>query len=80
MRRWFVRSYEVGRKIVVLVVGATVVALGIVMLVLPGPAILVIPLGLAILGAEFAWARSWLRAVEERSRSAVARLRGLRTA
>lgn len=31
------------------------------MIVAPGPAIIVIPLGLAILGIEFAWARLWLR-------------------
>ena len=31
--------------------------LGVLMIVLPGPAIIVIPLGLAILGTEFAWAR-----------------------
>jgi hypothetical protein len=31
------------------------------MIVAPGPAIVVIPMGLAILGIEFAWARLWLR-------------------
>lgn len=31
------------------------------MIVAPGPAIIVIPMGLAILGIEFAWARLWLR-------------------
>jgi tellurite resistance protein TerC len=31
------------------------------LIVLPGPAFVVIPIGLAILGAEFAWARHWLR-------------------
>jgi tellurite resistance protein TerC len=33
------------------------------MVVLPGPAILVVPLGLSILGFEFAWARRWLARV-----------------
>ena len=32
---------------------------GIALIVLPGPAFIVIPLGLVILGSEFAWAR-WL--------------------
>jgi|OpeIllAssembly_1097287.scaffolds.fasta_scaffold731892_1 tellurite resistance protein TerC len=45
------------RRFVVGLIGGTVVLLGVVMIVLPGPAILVIPLGLAILGTEFAWAR-----------------------
>ncbi|MGH8536614.1 MAG: PGPGW domain-containing protein [Gammaproteobacteria bacterium] len=49
---------------VVGVVGATVVLLGIAMIVLPGPAFIVIPIGLAILGIEFAWARRWLGVVK----------------
>ncbi|MFO0689965.1 MAG: PGPGW domain-containing protein [Myxococcota bacterium] len=35
------------------VVGATIVAIGIALLVLPGPAFLVIPIGLAVLSLEF---------------------------
>ena len=57
MRRTLVASYRAGRKIVVGVVGLTVLALGVALVVLPGPAFLVIPLGLGILAAEFAWAR-----------------------
>lgn len=49
------------QKIVVAVVGGSVVLVGIAMLVLPGPAIVVIPLGLAILATEFVWARRWLK-------------------
>jgi tellurite resistance protein TerC len=48
------------RRIVVLVVGVTVALIGVVMLVTPGPGILVIVLGLALLGLEFAWAKRWL--------------------
>lgn len=47
------------------VVGITVLFIGLVMIVTPGPAIVVIPVGLAILGAEFAWARHWLRRLRE---------------
>jgi len=42
---------------IVLVVGVTVVAVGVAMIVLPGPAVVVIPAGLAILASEFVWAR-----------------------
>ena len=49
------------KRVVIAVVGGTVLALGIVCIVLPGPAFLVIPAGLAILAVEFAWARRWLR-------------------
>lgn len=47
-------------KIVVAVVGTLVVLAGVVMLVTPGPAFVLIPLGLAILATEFAFARRWL--------------------
>jgi len=46
-------------------------AIGVALLVLPGPAFVVIPLGLAILGLEFAWARVWLRKVKDHSRDLV---------
>lgn len=53
------------KRIIVAMVGGTVLALGIALMVLPGPAFLVIPAGLAILAVEFAWARRWLRAARE---------------
>ena len=60
VRRVLVTSYRAARRIVVATVGATVLAIGLALLVLPGPAFVVIPIGLAILGIEFAWARRWL--------------------
>jgi uncharacterized protein (TIGR02611 family) len=59
-------TYKLARRISVAVVGSTILVIGVVMLVAPGPAIVVIPLGLAILSIEFAWARFWLRRVRER--------------
>ena len=58
-------TYKAARRIVITVVGLTVVALGAVMLVTPGPGLVVIPLGLAILSIEFAWARYWLRRLRD---------------
>jgi uncharacterized protein (TIGR02611 family) len=47
-------------------VGFTLLLGGIAMLVLPGPAFLVIPIGLAVLSLEFAWAENLLeRALEQ---------------
>ena len=47
-------------------VGFTVLLAGLAMLVLPGPAFLVIPIGLAILALEFTWAETMLeRAIEQ---------------
>lgn len=58
-------TYKTARRIVVTVVGATILLIGVVMLVTPGPGLLFIPLGLAILSIEFAWASYWLRRVRE---------------
>ncbi len=41
--------------------GGTILAMGIAMVVLPGPAVLVIPIGLGILATEFVWARRWFQ-------------------
>lgn len=49
----------------VAVVGATVLLIGVIMLVTPGPAIVVIPVGLAILSLEFTWARLWLKRLRQ---------------
>ena len=67
MRAWLRRTitYKWARRIVVAVIGGSVLLIGVAMVVLPGPAILVVPLGLGILGLEFAWAREMLRRVKE---------------
>lgn len=71
LRRKVPVTYRWARRIAVAVVGGTVLLVGVALIVLPGPAFVVIPLGLAILGLEFAWARLWLRKVKERSAQAV---------
>jgi uncharacterized protein (TIGR02611 family) len=48
------------RRVVIFVVGMTVLLLGFMLIFTPGPAVVVVPAGLAILGLEFAWARRWL--------------------
>ncbi|MCH6561060.1 MAG: PGPGW domain-containing protein [Myxococcales bacterium] len=71
LRRTIRVTYKVARRIAVGVVGTTVVLLGVALLILPGPALIVIPAGLAILALEFAWARRWLRIARERSQQAL---------
>lgn len=53
------------RRIVVSIIGVSVILVGIAMTVLPGPAFIVIPLGLGILATEFIWARRLLDRVKE---------------
>jgi uncharacterized protein (TIGR02611 family) len=56
------RFYRIGFAIV----GATVTLVGLAMLVTPGPAFVVIPIGLAMLALEFTWAERMLdRALDQ---------------
>ena len=59
-------SVKTARRIVVAVIGTTVLIFGVILLVAPGPAFIVIPAGLAILSIEFAFARRWLKALRRR--------------
>jgi uncharacterized protein (TIGR02611 family) len=54
------------KKLIVITIGFTILIIGIMMIVLPGPAIIVIPAGLAILAGEFIWARNLLRMFKSR--------------
>ena len=62
-RIWNTENIKVVRRVIISVVGATVLLIGVALLFLPGPALIVIPIGLAILATEYAWARRWLRKV-----------------
>jgi len=58
------------KRFAVTIVGIGLLALGMAMIVLPGPGILVIVAGLAILGTEYVWARRLLvRAKKEATRA-----------
>lgn len=54
------------RKLIVGVIGFTILAIGVAMLILPGPALIVIPVGLAILATEFVWAQRLLKQVKDK--------------
>lgn len=58
---------KTARKLVVLVVGGTALLLGVIMLVTPGPGIVGILVGLAILATEFVWARTLLKRMKQRA-------------
>ena len=54
------------KKTLIILGGGGLLAAGLAMLVLPGPAFVVIPMALAILAIEFVWARRWLAWLRER--------------
>jgi Flp pilus assembly protein TadB len=53
------------KRIAVSVIGAALVLAGLAMLVLPGPGILVVALGFAVLGTEYAWAAAALERTKQ---------------
>jgi uncharacterized protein (TIGR02611 family) len=53
------------KRFIIGVIGFTILLIGIILIVLPGPAFIVIPAGLAILAIEFAWARKLLKKVKQ---------------
>ena len=57
-------------RVLYICVGFTLLLAGLAMLVLPGPALLVIPIGLALLSLEFAWAEELLERALEKGESA----------
>lgn len=64
---WFRNAPNLGaaKRVIVIVVGGTITLIGVVLLVLPGPAFIVIPIGLSILATEFVWARRLLKKARE---------------
>lgn len=71
-------TYKTARRIAIAVLGSTIIAIGIVMIVAPGPALVVIPIGLAVLGVEFAFARRWLKSLRETISNGMAGIRAKR--
>jgi tellurite resistance protein TerC len=59
-------TYRQARRLVIFITGAALVIVGVALIFLPGPAIIVIPAGLAVLSLEFAWARRFLQHVRRR--------------
>jgi uncharacterized protein (TIGR02611 family) len=56
------------KRLVVIVFGFAMLAAGIAMIALPGPAFVFIPAGLAILATEFLWAKKLLQKVKDKLR------------
>jgi tellurite resistance protein TerC len=58
------------RRVLVGVTGGTLLLVGVAMILLPGPALIVIPVALALLATEFMWARRYLHKAENLFKSA----------
>jgi len=62
-----ITTLKQAKRIVIVIVGFTIVLLGTAMLVLPGPGVVTIVLGLAVLGTEFVWARNLLKRFKDKA-------------
>lgn len=69
--RWIGRN---SRRLAVFLVGMVVVGSGLAMLVLPGPGVVVVIVGLAILATEFAWAERALDRTTTKAATAVSKV------
>jgi uncharacterized protein (TIGR02611 family) len=71
MNEFVNRAARQAKRLIIGTVGLTVVLIGVVMVVLPGPAVLVIPAGLGILATEFMWARRLLKTIKGKFQNAM---------
>jgi uncharacterized protein (TIGR02611 family) len=60
-----IKTMQQAKRWVKILFGFTLLALGVVMIVTPGPGWLTIILGLGVLAAEFVWARTLLDRLKE---------------
>ena len=65
---WVIHTVKQAKRVIMIVIGFTILLTGIAMLVLPGPGIVAIIAGLAILATEFVWARHLLNRMKEKAR------------
>ena len=63
------KIYKQIRKLAIFLIGMTVVLIGCILFFTPGPAVVVIPIGLAILATEFIWAKRLLKKFKEKTLS-----------
>jgi len=66
MRNIIIKTQKQAKRLIIIVVGFTVLLLGVAMILLPRPAFIMIPLGLGILATEFVWARTLLNKFKEK--------------
>jgi uncharacterized protein (TIGR02611 family) len=65
-----------GKRAAVFVVGVALLAVGLVMFVTPGPGILLVVAGLAVLATEFAWAEHLLDTAKSQASKAAEKVPG----
>lgn len=60
-----ITSIKQAKRLITVIIGFTVAATGLVMLVTPGPGVAAIVIGLALLGTEFIWAKKLMKRFQD---------------
>lgn len=72
MTAFMLKTIRQVKQLIVAVIGFTILLIGIAMIVLPGPAFIVIPAGIGILATEFVRARNLLKKLKMKKQKEVA--------
>ncbi|MHA2100751.1 MAG: PGPGW domain-containing protein [Candidatus Kariarchaeaceae archaeon] len=64
-KKYSKRTVKELRRFAILIMGLTIMLIGVLLLVLPGPGVVTIIFGLTLLASEFYWAKNWLKKVEK---------------
>lgn len=65
-KEYYMITYlKFAKRVIIFIIGITVLLIGFITLVTPGPAFIIIPAGLGILATEFVWAQRWLKRVKK---------------
>ncbi|MBI2577071.1 PGPGW domain-containing protein [Candidatus Woesearchaeota archaeon] len=66
-----IKTLKAAKKVIVGIIGGTIVLLGAILLFTPGPAAVVIFLGLGVLGSEFIWAKLLLERLKQKAKDGI---------
>jgi len=67
MNAFVSKTIRQAKRLIITVIGFTVLLIGLAMIVLPGPAFIVIPIALGILATEFIWAKKLLARIKSKA-------------
>ncbi|MEW6990251.1 PGPGW domain-containing protein [Colwelliaceae bacterium 6441] len=65
------------KNALIAILGFSFLAVGLVFILLPGPAVIFLPLGLALLSLQFDWAKVWLKRSQGMMRKSAVKLDNL---
>jgi tellurite resistance protein TerC/cation:H+ antiporter len=65
----WITTVKQAKRLITIVIGFTIVLVGLIMIFTPGPGLAAIVIGLALLGTEFVWAKKLMKRFEHHANS-----------